>query len=56
VSFNFCICNYVVSLSDFEVVPVEFFDKDENSTGGLTGNLSDNPQKINGLAGVTLGV
>ncbi|KAF9242530.1 P-loop containing nucleoside triphosphate hydrolase protein [Melanogaster broomeanus] len=34
---------------------IEFFDKDENSTGSLTSNLSDNPQKINGLAGVTLG-
>ncbi|KAF9242532.1 P-loop containing nucleoside triphosphate hydrolase protein [Melanogaster broomeanus] len=34
---------------------IEFFDKDENSTGALTANLSDNPQKINGLAGVTLG-
>ncbi|KAF9242533.1 P-loop containing nucleoside triphosphate hydrolase protein [Melanogaster broomeanus] len=34
---------------------IQFFDKDENSTGALTANLSDNPQKINGLAGVTLG-
>ncbi|OCH89914.1 P-loop containing nucleoside triphosphate hydrolase protein [Obba rivulosa] len=34
---------------------VEFFDKDENNTGQLTSTLSDNPQKINGLAGVTLG-
>ncbi|TCD61612.1 GTPase-activating protein [Steccherinum ochraceum] len=34
---------------------VEYFDKDENSTGQLTSALSDNPQKINGLAGVTLG-
>ncbi|KAG5648338.1 hypothetical protein DXG03_004910 [Asterophora parasitica] len=34
---------------------IEFFDKEENSTGSLTGNLSDNPQKVNGLAGVTLG-
>ncbi|KAF9242529.1 ste6-like protein [Melanogaster broomeanus] len=33
----------------------EFFDKDENGTGSLTANLSNNPQKINGLAGVTLG-
>ena len=24
-------------------------------TGSLTANLSDNPQKVNGLAGVTLG-
>ncbi|EIN12733.1 P-loop containing nucleoside triphosphate hydrolase protein [Punctularia strigosozonata HHB-11173 SS5] len=34
---------------------IEFFDKDENSTGALTSSLSDNPQKVNGLAGVTLG-
>ncbi|KAF8645234.1 hypothetical protein AX16_008061 [Volvariella volvacea WC 439] len=34
---------------------IEFFDKEENSTGGLTSNLSENPQKVNGLAGVTLG-
>ncbi|KAM5533130.1 hypothetical protein V8D89_013178 [Ganoderma adspersum] len=34
---------------------VEFFDKDENNTGQLTSALSDNPQKINGLAGITLG-
>ncbi|TFK26115.1 P-loop containing nucleoside triphosphate hydrolase protein [Coprinopsis marcescibilis] len=34
---------------------VEFFDKDENSTGSLTANLSENPQKVNGLAGITLG-
>lgn len=34
---------------------IEFFDKDEHSTGSLTSSLSDNPQKVNGLAGVTLG-
>ncbi|KAJ7761539.1 P-loop containing nucleoside triphosphate hydrolase protein [Mycena maculata] len=34
---------------------IEFFDRDENSAGGLTSELSDNPQKVNGLAGVTLG-
>ncbi|GJE98503.1 multidrug resistance-associated ABC transporter [Phanerochaete sordida] len=34
---------------------IEFFDKDEHSTGQLTSSLSDNPQKIHGLAGVTLG-
>ncbi|KAJ8520713.1 hypothetical protein ONZ45_g2501 [Pleurotus djamor] len=34
---------------------IEFFDKDEHSTGVLTSNLSENPQKINGLAGMTLG-
>ena len=35
---------------------VEFFDQDHNSTGSLTSALSENPQKVNGLAGVTLGV
>ncbi|KIK97939.1 hypothetical protein PAXRUDRAFT_807077 [Paxillus rubicundulus Ve08.2h10] len=34
---------------------IEFFDRDENSAGTLTANLSGNTQKINGLAGVTLG-
>ncbi|KAJ3989819.1 P-loop containing nucleoside triphosphate hydrolase protein [Lentinula detonsa] len=34
---------------------IEFFDRDENNTGALTAELSDNPQKVNGLAGVTLG-
>jgi ATP-binding cassette subfamily B (MDR/TAP) protein 1 len=34
---------------------IEYFDQESNSTGGLTSNLSDNPQKVNGLAGVTLG-
>ncbi|KAI9457410.1 ste6-like protein [Boletus coccyginus] len=34
---------------------VEYFDKHENSTGSLTANLSDNPQMVHGLAGVTLG-
>jgi ATP-binding cassette subfamily B (MDR/TAP) protein 1 len=34
---------------------IEFFDKDENSTGSLVSALSDNPQKVNGLAGITLG-
>ncbi|KAL9710959.1 hypothetical protein Ac2012v2_005499 [Leucoagaricus gongylophorus] len=34
---------------------IEFFDKDENSTGALTSSLSNDPQKINGLAGITLG-
>ncbi|KIM82065.1 hypothetical protein PILCRDRAFT_483988 [Piloderma croceum F 1598] len=33
---------------------IEFFDKTENSAGGLTTRLSDNPQKVNGLAGTTL--
>ncbi|ESK90451.1 multidrug resistance protein 1 [Moniliophthora roreri MCA 2997] len=34
---------------------IEYFDRDENSTGSLTSDLSDNPQKVNGLAGITLG-
>ncbi|THH26451.1 hypothetical protein EUX98_g7736 [Antrodiella citrinella] len=34
---------------------VEYFDVDENSTGQLTSGLSENPQKVNGLAGITLG-
>ncbi|PPQ83491.1 hypothetical protein CVT25_006981 [Psilocybe cyanescens] len=34
---------------------IAFFDKDENSTGSLVGQLSDNPQKVEGLAGITLG-
>ncbi|KAG6377083.1 P-loop containing nucleoside triphosphate hydrolase protein [Boletus reticuloceps] len=37
------------------LLTVEYFDKDEHSTGSLTASLSENPQKINGLAGVTLG-
>ncbi|KZT11907.1 P-loop containing nucleoside triphosphate hydrolase protein [Laetiporus sulphureus 93-53] len=49
--------NKIRSLSFRAVVrqDIEFFDKDENNTGQLTSNLSDNPQKVNGLAGVTLG-
>ncbi|KAL1744419.1 ste6-like protein [Schizophyllum fasciatum] len=34
---------------------IEFFDEERHSTGSLVSNLSDNPQKVNGLAGVTLG-
>ncbi|KZT73923.1 ste6-like protein [Daedalea quercina L-15889] len=34
---------------------IEYFDEDEHNTGQLTSSLSDNPQKVNGLAGVTLG-
>ncbi|EAU80745.2 multidrug resistance protein 1 [Coprinopsis cinerea okayama7 len=33
---------------------IEYFDRDENSTGSLTSRLSEHPQKISGLAGVTL--
>ncbi|KAF8584127.1 P-loop containing nucleoside triphosphate hydrolase protein [Ramaria rubella] len=34
---------------------IEFFDRDRNSSGSLASGLSDNPQRVNGLAGVTLG-
>ena len=34
---------------------IEFFDREENSTGALTTGLSGNPQKVFGLAGITLG-
>ncbi|KAG8687043.1 GTPase-activating protein [Ceratobasidium sp. 423] len=34
---------------------IGWFDEDKHSTGVLTSTLSDNPQKVNGLAGVTLG-
>ncbi|KAG1825477.1 P-loop containing nucleoside triphosphate hydrolase protein [Suillus subaureus] len=34
---------------------IEYFDDDKNSTGVLTSSLSENPQRINGLAGITLG-
>lgn len=34
---------------------IEWFDEEENSTGGVTSNLSDQPQKVQGLMGVTLG-
>lgn len=34
---------------------IEYFDDDNNTTGALTSKLSGDPQKVNGLAGVTLG-
>ncbi|KAJ7186229.1 P-loop containing nucleoside triphosphate hydrolase protein [Mycena pura] len=34
---------------------IQFFDKEENNTGSLTSNLSDHPQKVKGLIGITLG-
>ncbi|KDR78665.1 hypothetical protein GALMADRAFT_244150 [Galerina marginata CBS 339.88] len=34
---------------------IEFFDQECNSTGALTSGLSSNTQKVNGLAGITLG-
>ena len=53
-SHHFRHCVLSVCLTPVGNPPVEFFDKDENSTGGLTASLSDNAQKINGLAGITL--
>lgn len=35
--------------------PVAYFDEEKHSTGALTSDLSDGPQKVSGLAGVTLG-
>lgn len=34
---------------------IEWFDEDDNATGKITSNLSDQPQKVQGLFGVTLG-
>jgi ATP-binding cassette subfamily B (MDR/TAP) protein 1 len=34
---------------------IGWFDEESNSTGKLTSDLSDAPQKVNGLAGITLG-
>ncbi|KAH9949128.1 P-loop containing nucleoside triphosphate hydrolase protein [Amylocystis lapponica] len=34
---------------------IAFFDKDTNTAGSLTSQLSDNPQKVSYLAGITLG-
>ena len=48
----------VLRIQSFKAIvsqDIEFFDGEENSTGALTTGLSDNPQKIFGLAGVTLG-
>ncbi|KAK0232730.1 P-loop containing nucleoside triphosphate hydrolase protein [Armillaria fumosa] len=33
---------------------IEYFDKEEHNTGGLVSNLSEGPQKVFGMAGVTL--
>ncbi|KAI6014671.1 ste6-like protein [Pisolithus marmoratus] len=35
---------------------IQFFDRVENNSGMLTSRVNDNPQKIEGLAGVTFGV
>ncbi|KAI6112070.1 P-loop containing nucleoside triphosphate hydrolase protein [Pisolithus croceorrhizus] len=34
---------------------IQFFDRAENDTGTLTSRINDDPQKVQGLAGVTLG-
>jgi len=34
---------------------IEYFDQEEHNSGTIVSNLSDGPQKIYGLAGVTLG-
>ncbi|KAJ7270236.1 multidrug resistance protein 1 [Mycena rebaudengoi] len=34
---------------------IQFFDDEKNNTGSLTSNLSDHPQKVKGLIGITLG-
>lgn len=34
---------------------IAFFDEDENSTGKLTSDISEQPQKVSALAGITLG-
>ncbi|KAI6167605.1 P-loop containing nucleoside triphosphate hydrolase protein [Pisolithus thermaeus] len=34
---------------------IQFFDRVENDTGTLTSRINDDPQKVQGLAGVTLG-
>ncbi|KAH9936165.1 P-loop containing nucleoside triphosphate hydrolase protein [Fomitopsis serialis] len=49
--------NKIRSLSFRAIIrqDIEYFDEDEHNTGQLTSSLSDNPQKVNGLAGVTLG-
>ncbi|KAJ6494248.1 multidrug resistance protein 1 [Mycena sanguinolenta] len=34
---------------------IQFFDREENNTGSLTSNLSNYPQRVKGLIGITLG-
>ena len=46
---------YSMTLGAYFLFTVAFFDEDRNSTGALTMKLSDNPEKIRGLAGLTLG-
>ncbi|KZT56320.1 P-loop containing nucleoside triphosphate hydrolase protein [Calocera cornea HHB12733] len=44
-----------ISFSSILRQDVTWFDEERHSTGALTAGLSDNPQKISGLGGVTLG-
>ncbi|EJU03194.1 multidrug resistance protein 1 [Dacryopinax primogenitus] len=44
-----------ISFSSIMKQDISWFDEDRHSTGALTANLSDYPQKISGLGGVTLG-
>ncbi|KAF8503875.1 P-loop containing nucleoside triphosphate hydrolase protein [Gautieria morchelliformis] len=49
---------YTVRSLSFKAImrqDIEFFDEEKNTTGGLISGLSDNPQKVSGLAGITLG-
>jgi hypothetical protein len=49
----------VLRIKSFKAIvsqDIESFNEEENSTGALTTGLADNPQKIFGLTGVTLGV
>jgi ATP-binding cassette subfamily B (MDR/TAP) protein 1 len=34
---------------------IAYFDEDKHSTGALTSSLSQNPEKISGLGGITIG-
>ncbi|KAF4599044.1 GTPase-activating protein [Pleurotus pulmonarius] len=44
-----------VALQEIATHYVKFFDQQEHNSGSLTSALSDNPQKVHGLAGITLG-
>ncbi|KAF8503872.1 P-loop containing nucleoside triphosphate hydrolase protein [Gautieria morchelliformis] len=49
---------YTVRSLSFKAIirqDIEFFDEEKNTTGSLISGLSDNPQKVDGLAGITLG-
>jgi ATP-binding cassette subfamily B (MDR/TAP) protein 1 len=34
---------------------IEWFDDEKNSTGAVTSNLADHPQRVQGLFGTTMG-